>query len=83
MDTKITCSARQIPQNDVLVFFEMILEIKNKLIVLSYDDEEEHDLHPEDIDCVGVYQDIVDFNKNYKRKPKKFRRIPTKAYDLK
>jgi hypothetical protein len=61
----------------------LALEIKNKLIALSYGKEEEHDFEPESINCVELYEEINDFNKNYKRKPKKFRRIPTKSFDLK
>lgn len=83
MDIKITYFVKLILQKDVLVNFKSFLEIKNKLIVLSYDDEEENDLQHENINCVELYEDIINFNKNYKRKPKKFRRIPTKSYDLK
>jgi hypothetical protein len=61
----------------------LALEIKNKLIALSYEQEEEHELKPENINCMEIYDEINDFNKNYKRKPKKFRRIPTKSFDLK
>lgn len=83
MVIKITYFVKLILQKDVSVLFKWFLEIKNKLIALSYDDEEDNDFQPETIDCVELYDDIINFNKNYKRKPKKFRRIPTKSYDLK
>lgn len=83
MVIKITYFVKLILQKDVSVLFKWFLEIKNKLIALSYDDEEDNDFQAENIDCVELYDDIINFNKNYKRKPKKFRRIPTKSYDLK
>jgi hypothetical protein len=52
------------------------------LIALSYADEKEEldDSELQEVDGAILYEDIKEFVKSYKRKPKKFRRIPTKNY---
>lgn len=47
-------------------------ELKNKIIMFSYEDE-----HGEGREGLAreLIEEIVEFNRNYKRKPKKFRKI--------
>ena len=63
----------------VRVFF--YLELKNKIIMFSYDEEEE-DEGKEEERAVGLIKEINGFNKNYKRKPKKFRRLGAPNLDM-
>lgn len=51
------------------------LELKNKILLFSHEDEEISD------EAVrALIQEVVDFNKRYKRKPKKLRKIGSLEY---
>ena len=64
----------------VRVFF--YLELKNKIIMFSYDEEEEDEGKEEEERAVSLIKEINGFNKNYKRKPKKFRRLGAPNLDM-
>lgn len=66
-----------------MVILNKMTEIKNKLLKLSYEEGQYCHYDSQEVDCLELYEDIINFNKNYKRKPKKYRRIPNKASESK
>jgi hypothetical protein len=56
------------------------LALKNKILLFSYEDQQQEYYQDEEA-AKALIDEIIDFNRNYKRKPKKFRKMPSLGPD--
>ena len=55
--------------------------LKNKILLFSYEDEEVED-YKDPVKVRELIEEVISFNKYYKRKPKKFRKLGAPNLDM-
>jgi hypothetical protein len=55
--------------------------LKNKILMFSYEDEE-LDEYKDPVKVRELIEEVISFNKYYKRKPKKFRKLGAPNLDM-